>query len=66
MITTHVTGKGEMWPLNTAVETYVTYAVNTFIPLTLSGFSPFELVFVRKPPDLLTLAFPPRAVFLHS
>ena len=55
LITRHLTGKGREWPL------YVTstcYAINTFVsPVT--GFSPYELVFLKKPPDILNLHFQP-------
>ena len=55
LITRHLTGKGREWPL------YVTstcYAMNTFVsPIT--GFSPYELVFLKKPPDILNLHFQP-------
>ena len=55
LITRHLTGKGKEWPL------YVTstcYAMNTFVsPQT--GFSPYELVFLKKPPDILNLYFEP-------
>ena len=45
LITRHLTGKGREWPL------YVTstcYAMNTFVSPT-TGFSPYELVFLKKP-----------------
>ena len=55
LITRQLTGKGREWPL------YVTstcYAMNTFVsPVT--GFSPYELVFLKKPPDILNLHFQP-------
>ena len=44
-----------MWPL---FVTTATYAMNTFAPEALSGFSPFQLVFVHDPPDLTNLLFP--------
>ena len=55
LITRHLTGKGREWPL------YVTstcYAMNTFVSPT-TGFSPYELVFLKKPPDILNLHFQP-------
>ena len=44
-----------MWPLFT---TTAAYAMNTFASEALSGFSPFQLVFLRDPPDLTSLSFP--------
>ena len=34
------------------------YAMNTFASEALSGFSSFQLVFLRDPPDLTSLSFP--------
>ena len=34
------------------------YAMNTFASEALSGLSPFQLVFLRDPPNLMSLAFP--------
>ena len=47
--------KGQMWPL---FATTVAYAMNTFTSEALSGLSPFQLVFLRDPPDLTSLSFP--------
>ena len=44
-----------MWPL---FATTAAYAMNTFASEPLSGFSPFQLVFLRDPPDLTSLSFP--------
>ena len=44
-----------MWPL---FATTAAYTMNTFASEALKGFSPFELVFVREPPDLTRLSFP--------
>ena len=44
-----------MWPL---FATTVAYAMNTFASEALSGLSPFQLVFLRDPPDLTNLSFP--------
>ena len=55
LITRQLTGKGREWPL------YVTstcYAMNTFVSPT-TGFSPYKLVFLKKPPDILNLHFQP-------
>ena len=35
-----------------------TYAMNTFASEALSGPSPFQLVFLRDPPDLTSLSYP--------
>ena len=43
-----------MWPL---FATTAVYAMNTFSTEVLSGFSPFQLVFLRDPPDLTSLSF---------
>ena len=55
LITRQLTGKGREWPL------YVTstcYAMNTFVSPT-TGFNPYKLVFLKKPPDILNLHFQP-------
>ena len=44
-----------MWPL---FMTTAAYAMNTFAFKALNGFSPFQLVFVHDPPDLISLSFP--------
>ena len=44
-----------MWPL---FATTTAYAMNTFASEALSGFSPFQLVFLRDPPDHISLSFP--------
>ena len=51
----HLWDKGQMWPL---FATTAVYAMNTFASEALSGFSPFQLVFLRDPPDLTSLSFP--------
>ena len=55
IIVKHLWDKGQMWPLfaNTAA-----YAMNMFASEALSGFLPFQLVFLRDPPDLTSLSFP--------
>ena len=55
IIMKHLWDKGQIWPLFT---TAVAYAVNTFTTEALSGLSPFQLVFLRDPPDLTSLTFP--------
>ena len=55
IIMKHLWDKGHMWPLFT---TTAAYAMNTFASEALSGSSPFQLVFLRDPPDLTSLPFP--------
>ena len=55
IIMKHLWDKGQMWPLFT---TTAAYAMNTFTSEALSGLSPFQLVFLRDPPDLTSLSFP--------
>ena len=55
IIMKHLWDKGQMWPLFT---TTATYAMNTFASEALSGLSPFQLVFLRDPPNLTSLLFP--------
>ena len=43
-----------MWPL---FATTAAYAMNTFASKALSGFSPFQLVFLQDPPDLTSPSF---------
>ena len=45
--------KGKEWPL---FVTSCCFAMNTFVSTT-TGFSPYELVFLKKPPDILNLYF---------
>ena len=51
----HLWDKGQMWPL---FATTTVYVMNTFASEVLSGFSPFQLVFLRDLPDLTSLSFP--------
>ena len=55
IIMKHLWDKAQMWPLFT---TTAAYAMNTFASKALSGFSPFQLVFLGDPPDLTSLSFP--------
>ena len=55
IIMKHLWDKRQMWPL---FATMAAYAMNTFASEALSGFSPFQLVFLRDPPDLASLSFP--------
>ena len=51
----HLWDKGQMWPL---FATTAAYTMNTFASEALSSLSPFQLVFLRDPPDLTSLSFP--------
>ena len=55
IIVKHLWDKEQMWLLfaSTAV-----YAMNIFASEALNGFSAFQLVFLRDPPDLTCLSFP--------
>ena len=55
IIMKHLWDKGQMWPLFTMT---VAYAMNILASEALSGLSPFQLVFLRDPPDLTSLSFP--------
>ena len=55
IIMKHLWDKGQMWPLFTMTAAY---AMNTFSSEALSGLSPFQLVFIRDPPNLTSLSFP--------
>ena len=55
IIVKHLWDKGQMWPL---FATIAAYAMNTFASKALSSFLPFQLVFVRDPPDLTSLSIP--------
>ena len=55
IIMKHLWDKEQMWPL---FATTAAYAMNTFASEALSGLSPFQLVFLRDPPDLTNLSFP--------
>ena len=48
----HLWDKGQMWPL---FATTAAYAMNTFASEVLSGFSPFQLVFLGDSPNLMSL-----------
>ena len=55
IIVKHLWDKGQMWPL---FATTAAYAMNTFASEAISRFSPFQIVFLRDPPDLTSLSFP--------
>ena len=55
VIVKHLWNKRQMWPL---FATTAAYAMNTFASEALSSFLPFQLVFLRDPPDLTSLSFP--------
>ena len=48
----HLTNLGQMWPKYLSLATF---AYNTFSTQNLVNFSPYELVFGRKPKVLLNL-----------
>ncbi len=49
-----LTRKGQDWPFYMAAAQH---AANTFASTALGGFSPHELVFLRKPPNFLAVDF---------
>ena len=55
IIVKHLWDKGQMWPL---FATAAAYAMYMFASEALSDFSPFQLVFLRDPPNLTSLSFP--------
>ena len=55
LITRHLKDKCKEWPL---FITSGCFAMNTFVSIT-TGFSPYKLVFLKKPPDILNLYFKP-------
>ena len=55
IIVKHLWDKEQMLPLFT---TTAPYAMNMFASKALSSFSPFQLVFLRDPPDLTSPSFP--------
>ena len=52
ILTKHLTNLGQMWPKYLQLTTF---AYNTFNILNLGNYSPYELVFGRKPRPLLNL-----------
>ena len=56
ILTKHLTTLGQMWPKYLSLATFV---YNTFNTLNLSNYSPYELVFGRKPKILLHLEMIP-------
>ena len=56
ILTKHLTGVGEMWP---DYLPFATLAHNTYNSPNLSNYSPYELVFGRKPKLLLDLETDP-------
>ena len=55
MICKYLTGSGFNWPLFVAP---LCYAMNTQISL-VTGFTPYEMIFHTKPPDLMKFDFNP-------
>ena len=54
IIVKHLWNKGQMWPL---FANATAYAMNMFASEALSGFSPFQLVFLRDPQTLQVFHF---------
>ena len=52
ILTKNLTNLGQMWPKYLSLATF---AYNTFNSLNLANYSPYELVFRRKPKMLLNL-----------
>ena len=52
ILTKHLTNLGQMWPKYLSLATF---AYNTFNTPNLENYSPYELVFGRKPKILLNL-----------
>lgn len=50
LILSQLQGKGRAWCYYVQAACH---AYNTFVHMTLGGYSPFELVYLRKPPDWL-------------
>ena len=51
IIMKHLWHKGQMWPLFAMTAAY---AMNTFALEALSSLSPFQLIFLRDPPNLMS------------
>ena len=56
ILTKHLTNLGQMWPKYLLLSTF---AYNTFNTPNLANYSPYELVFGRKPKILLNLETTP-------
>lgn len=56
LLLSNLEGHGRNWPLYVQATCF---AYNSFAHTLLRGFSPFELVFLREPPDFLSLKFLP-------
>ena len=52
VLTKHLTNLGQMWPRYLSLATFTYYTFNT---LNLANYSPYELVFGKKPKILLNL-----------
>ena len=55
IIMKHLWDKGQMWPLFAMTAAY---AMNIFALEAFSGLLPFQLVFLKDPPNLTSLSFP--------
>ena len=56
ILTKHLTSLGQMWPKYLLLSSF---AYNTFNTLNLANYSPYKLVFGRKPKILLNLETTP-------
>ena len=56
LLLNHLTGYGRDWPVYVQA---VCFSYNTFAHSLLGGYSPYELVFMRSPPDFLNIKFLP-------
>ena len=56
ILTKHLTNLGQMWPKYLSLATF---AYNTFNILNVANYSPYELLFRRKPKILLNLEIMP-------
>ena len=63
ILTKHLTNLGQMWPKYLSLATF---AYNTFDTPNLGNYSPYELVFRRKPKILLNLETTPDIKVLGS
>ena len=63
ILTKHLTSLGQMWPKYLSLATF---AYNTFNSPNLVNYSPYELVFGRKPKILLNLDTTPDSKVLGT
>jgi hypothetical protein len=63
IIAKRLQNKGENWPIYVACSAF---AMNTFASEALQGYSPYQLVFLRTPPNLLNISFSPFPTTNHA